>query len=110
MICADIVDLRLCLGFTAHLPSVPGRLPASLPARAGVLAARSPVGARACSAVCDAGRFVPAGQSGSGTRVQGTLPGIDGRSYLYPADAEVALCRGTEEGNRRAKPNEEGSL
>ncbi len=28
-LCGDLVDLRLCLGFTSHLPSVPGRLPAS---------------------------------------------------------------------------------
>jgi hypothetical protein len=89
-LCSDIVDLRLCLAFTSHLPSVPGRLPpvfrperefwlreAEWSRRRERLYAMQ-------AALCEAAieQFAS---------VRGTLPGSDGLSHVYSAD-EKARC------------------
>ena len=89
-LCSDIVDLRLCLGFTSHLPSVPGRLPASFRPEqefwrheADWLRRHAPLYVMQ-AALCEAAieQFASA---------RGTLPGSDGQSHVYTAD-EKARC------------------
>lgn len=89
-LCADLVDLRLCLGFTSHLPSVPGRLPASFRPEAEFWRQeanwsrqREPLHAMQ-AALCE----VAIRQFAA---VEGTLPGSDGQSHLYTAD-EKGRC------------------
>lgn len=87
-LCGDIVDARLCLGFTAHLPSVPGRLPPSFqPERefwqreAEWEQARSPLHVMQ-AALCE--RAIR-----DWGAVQGTLAGSDGIAHLYSADEKA---------------------
>ena len=89
-LCADIVDLRLCLAFTSHLPSVPVRLPPVFrPEREFWLREaewslrHEPLYAMQ-AALCEAAieQFAS---------VRGTLPGSDGLSHVYSAD-EKARC------------------
>jgi hypothetical protein len=87
-LCGDIVDLRLCLGFTSHLPSVPGRMPAAFQPEeefrrheADWSRERKPLYAMQ-AALCD--RAVELW-----TAIEGTLPGSDGQSHVY-SDVEKA--------------------
>ena len=87
-ICCDIVDSRLCLGFTAHLPSVPGRLPASFRPEqeywqheAQWARQRTPLYAMQ-AALCE--RAIQQWET-----VQGTLPGSDGQAHVYTADEKA---------------------
>ena len=89
-LCSDIIDTRLCLGFTAHLPSVPGRLPASFrpeqefwQREAEWEQARAPLYLMQ-AALCE--RAIRDWES-----VRGTLPGSDGLAHPYSAD-EKARC------------------
>jgi hypothetical protein len=84
-LCGDIVDLRLCLGFTAHLPSVPGRLPATFrPEReywereSQWAGQRMPLHAMQ-SALC--ARALQQWKS-----VRSTLPDGNGQTHTYTAD------------------------
>jgi hypothetical protein len=81
-LCSDIVDLRVCLGFTSHLPSVPGRLPANFRPEetfakheADWARERKPLYAMQ-AALCDraAELWAP---------ISGTSPGSDGQSHVY---------------------------
>jgi len=87
-ICCDVIDARLCLGFTAHLPSVPGRLPATFRPEdeywqheAQWAGERTPLYAMQ-AALCR--RAIQQWQT-----VQGTLPGSDGHSHVYTADEKA---------------------
>jgi hypothetical protein len=87
-LCGDIVDLRLCLGFTSHLPSVPGRLPAGFKPEdefhqheAEWACQRKPLYAMQ-AALCDRAAEL-------WTPILGTLPGSDGQSHVY-SDVEKA--------------------
>ena len=89
-LCADIVDLRLCLGFTSHLPSVPGRLPSSFrpenefwQREADWSRRHEPLFAMQAALCGEAIEQFAA--------VQGTVPGSDGLSHVYSAD-EKARC------------------
>jgi hypothetical protein len=89
-LCGDIVDLRLCLGFTSHLPSVPGRLPASFRPEeefqqheADWSRERKPLYAMQ-AALCD--RAVQLW-----TPISGTLPGSDGQSHIYSAEEKATF-------------------
>ncbi|MFM7244908.1 MAG: hypothetical protein ACKO40_12165 [Planctomycetaceae bacterium] len=82
MICGDLADARLCLGFTRRLPLVPGRLPDSfhperefLRQEASWREARMPLFAMQ-SALCEA-----AIREWDG--VVATEPGEDGRSHRF---------------------------
>lgn len=82
MICGDLADARLCLGFTRRLPLVPGRLPDSFQPEREFLRqeaqwreARMPLFAMQ-SALCEAALREWAG-------VVGTEPGEDGRSHRF---------------------------
>jgi hypothetical protein len=83
-LCADIVDSRLCLGFTSHLPSVPGRLPESFRPEqeywqheAEWARQRAPLYLMQ-AALCDSAMQ-------QWETVQGTLPGSDGQAHRYTA-------------------------
>jgi hypothetical protein len=87
-ICGDIVDLRLCLGFTAHLPSVPGRLPASFrpekefwDREAQWSGQHAPLYAMQ-AALCE--RAIRQWQA-----VAGTSPGSDGQSHVYSTEEKA---------------------
>ena len=87
-LCCDIVDSRLCLGFTAHLPSVPGRLPATFRPEqeywrheAQWARERTPLYAMQ-AALCK--RAIEQWET-----VQGTLPGSDGQAHIYTADEKA---------------------
>jgi hypothetical protein len=89
-LCCDLVDARLCLGFTAHLPSVPGRLPATFRPEeefwqheAQWAREQKPLYAMQ-AALCE--RAIKQWEP-----VQGTLPGSDGQAHRYTAD-EKARC------------------
>ena len=73
-----------------------------LPAGAGVLAARSPMGPRACAAVCDAGRLVQAGHRAVGAGAGNLARQRRSGAHLY-GRREGPLCCRPEEGNRRAR-------
>ena len=84
-LCCDLIDSRLCLGFTAHLPLVAGCLPASFHPEQAFwqhetewAAARQPLHAMQ-AALCE--RAITQWQS-----VDGTLPGCDGQSHHYTPD------------------------
>jgi hypothetical protein len=105
-LCGDIVDSRLCLGFTAHLPSVPGRLPATFRPEqeyweheAQWARERTPLYAMQ-AALCK--RAIE-----QWDKVQGTLPGNDGRAHRYTADEKAryvaALKKEIAERNRTKK-------
>ncbi|MGA2253113.1 MAG: hypothetical protein ABSG53_00495 [Thermoguttaceae bacterium] len=87
-LCCDIVDSRLCLGFTAHLPSVPGRLPATFRPEqeywqheAQWARERAPLYAMQAT-LCK--RAIEQWET-----VQGTLPGSDGQAHIYTADEKA---------------------
>ena len=87
-ICSDILDSRLCLAFVSHLPSVPGRLPASFQPEeeywrheAEWAARRAPLYAMQ-AALCQ--RAIEQWDA-----VAGTLPGSDGQSHVYTADEKA---------------------
>ena len=87
-LCCDIVDSRLCLGFTAHLPSVPGRLPAAFRPEqeywqheAQWARERTPLYAMQ-AALCR--RAIEQWEP-----VRGTLPGSDGQAHIYTADEKA---------------------
>ncbi len=87
-LCSDEVDAQLCLGFTAHLPLVPGRLPANFRPEevywqheAQWARERTPLYAMQ-AALC--GRAIEQWES-----VRGTLPGSDGQSHIYTADEKA---------------------
>ena len=87
-LCSDIVDSRLCLGFTSHLPSVPGRLPATFRPEeeywrheAQWVCERTPLYAMQ-AALCK--RAIAQWKT-----VQGTLPGGDGQSHRYTAEEKT---------------------
>ncbi|MGO9107663.1 MAG: hypothetical protein ACLP9L_00390 [Thermoguttaceae bacterium] len=87
-LCCDIVGSRLCLGFLAHLPSVPGRLPATFRPEqeywqheAQWARERAPLYAMQ-AALCK--RAIV--QWGT---VQGTLPGSDGQAHVYTAEEKA---------------------
>jgi len=85
-LCSDMIDSRLCLGFTAHLPLVAGRLPATfLPEQeywqhetqwAGE---RKPLYAMQ-AALCE--RAITQWETVRGT----SLPGSDGQAHSYTTD------------------------
>jgi hypothetical protein len=81
-LCSNIVDARLCLGFASHLPSVPGRLPATFQPEQEywqheTLWARERMPLYAMqAALCE--RAIQQWEA-----VQGTLPGSDGQSHVY---------------------------
>ncbi len=87
-LCCDIVDARLCLGFTGHLPSVPGRLPTTFRPEqefwrneAQWARERRPLFAMQ-AALCQ--RAIEQWDA-----VRGTLPGSDGQAHLYTADEKA---------------------
>jgi hypothetical protein len=87
-LCCDMVDARLCFGFTAHMPSVPGRLPATFqPEReywqheAQWARERKPLYAMQV-ALCE--RAIEQWES-----VRGTSPGIAGQAHIYTADEKA---------------------
>ena len=105
-LCCDTLAARLCLGFTAHLPAVPGRLPAAFRPEeeywqheAEWVRGRKPLYAMQ-AALCARAleQWGPVG---------GTLPGSDGRSHIYTADEKAryvaALKREIEERQRTKK-------
>jgi len=84
-LCGDLVDSRLCLGFTAHLPLVSGRVPATfLPEQeywqheAQWAAEHKPLYAMQ-AALCECAIH-------QWESLSGTLPGGDGQSHIYTAD------------------------
>ncbi len=87
-LCCDIVDARLCLGFTAHLPSVPGRLPGTFRPEqeywqheAQWARERTPLYAMQ-AALCQ--RAIE-----QWAAVQGTSPGSGGQAHIYTADEKA---------------------
>jgi len=83
-LCCDTVDSRLCLGFTAHLPLVPGRLPPTFqPEQEYWLhetqwaKERKPLYAMQ-AALCE--RAIQQWET-----VGATLPGSDGQAHIYSA-------------------------
>lgn len=97
MICGDLADARLCLGFTRRLPLVPGRLPESFhPEREFIRnharwrEARMPLFAMQ-SALCEAAIREWEG-------VVATEPGEDGRSHRFSPEekSRYAVAVGAE--------------
>ena len=87
-ICCGIVDARLCLGFSAHLPSVPGRLPATFRPEqeywqheAQWARDHTPLYVMQ-AALCQ--RAIEQWET-----VQGTLPGSDDQAHIYTADEKA---------------------
>ncbi len=87
-LCGDMLDARLCLGFTGHLPSVPGRLPTTFRPEeeywkheADWVRQRKPLYAMQAS-LCQ--RAIEQWES-----VRGTLPGDDGRGHVFTADEKA---------------------
>jgi hypothetical protein len=105
-LCCDMVDSRLCRGFTAHLPSVPGRLPATFRPEQEYwqhesqwARERTPLYAMQAT-LCK--RAIEQWET-----VQGTLPGSDGQAHIYTADEKaryvVALKKEIAERNQTKK-------
>lgn len=87
-LCSDIVDARLCLGFTSHLPSVPGKLPPSFrPEREFWRREAEWAQARAPLFLMQAALCERAIQEWGA--VQGTLPGSDGIAHIYSSDEKA---------------------
>lgn len=105
-LCSDIADARLCLGFAAHLPLVPGRLPAVFRPEqeywrreAQWAREHAPLYAmQAALCECAIEQWEP---------IRGTLPGSDGQSHVYTADEKArfvaALKKEIAERNRTKK-------
>jgi hypothetical protein len=102
-LCGDIVDSRLCLGFTSHLPLVPGRLPATFRPEQEYwqhesewVRERMPLYAMQ-AALCK--RAIE-----QWATVQGTLPGSDRQAHIYTSDEKAryvaALMKEIAERNR----------
>jgi hypothetical protein len=105
-ICSDLADLRLCLGFTAHLPSVPGRLPANFCPEQEYwrqenqwVRERTPLylmQAALCARAIEQWGEIPS-----------TLPGCDGLTHIYSAAEKThfvaAMKREIEERNTTKK-------
>ncbi len=94
-LCSDIIDARLCLGFTTHLPLVPGQLPTPFQPELEYWQQQTQWAAEAKplyamqAALCQ--RALDQWQP-----IQGTLPGGDGRSHIFTADEKarfVALLK-----------------
>ena len=89
-LCGDIADLRLCLGFTSHLPSVPGRLPNAFRPEeefrrneADWARQRKPLYAMQAALCAKAMELW--------NPIQGTLPGSDGQSHVYSAEEKATF-------------------
>jgi hypothetical protein len=105
-ICGDMVATRLCLGFTRHLPAVPGRLPAAFRPEEEYWRHEAEWGRdhqplyAMQAALC--GRALQ-----QWPLVRGTLPGSDRRTHLYTADEKAryiaALQREIQERTRTKK-------
>jgi hypothetical protein len=87
-LCSDMVQAKLCLGFTAHLPLVPGRLPATFQPEqeywqheAQWACERTPLYVMQ-AALCERAieEWAP---------IRGTLPGSDGQSHIFTADEKA---------------------
>lgn len=88
MLCADLIDLRLCLGFTSHLPLVPGKLPRGFHPEhefwrneAHWARERRPLylmQATLCEAALE-----------QWPAVKQTEPGSDGRAHIFTADEKA---------------------
>lgn len=92
-LCCDLVDSRLCLGFTAHLPLVPGRLPATFQPEqeywqheAQWSDERKPLHAMQ-AALCE--RAIQQWE-----QIRATLPGSDGQAHIYTADEKARYAAG----------------
>jgi hypothetical protein len=90
-LCSSIVDLRLCLAFQAHLPTVPGKLPPSFRPEqeywlheAEWARQRVPLYAMQ-AALCE--RALEQWKT-----VKSTLPGSDGLSHFYTADEKARFA------------------
>jgi len=105
-LCSDLIDSRLCLGFTAHLPLVAGRLPATfLPEQeywqheTQWANERQPLYAMQ-AALCE--RAITEWET-----VRRTMPGSDGQSHIYTADEKdrfvAALKKEITERNQTKK-------
>jgi hypothetical protein len=95
MLCADLADMRLCLGVTSHLPLVPGKLPAGFRPesvfwrnRQQWQRERKPLHAMQ-AAVCQAAIEQWAA-------VTATEPGRDGRSHRYTPDEKARFVAAME--------------
>jgi hypothetical protein len=89
-LCRDIVDSRLCLGVTAHLPSVPGRLPATFRPEQEFWQ-HEDEWARERTPLCVMQAALCRRAIEQWETVLGTLPGGDGQAHRYTAD-EKARC------------------
>ena len=108
-----MLDARLCLGFTGHLPSVPGRLPTTFRPEeeywkheAEWVRQRKPLYAMQAS-LCQCA--IEQWES-----VRGTLPGDDGRGHVFTADEKAryvaALKKEIETRNADQEGRAPGSL
>jgi len=102
-LCCDLIDSRLCLGVTSHLPLVPGRLPAAFQPEqeywqheAQWSHERKPLYAMQ-AALCE--RAIQQWEP-----VRASLPGSDGLAHIYTADEKTryvaALTQEIAERNR----------
>lgn len=94
-LCSDLVDARLCLGFTSHLPLVPGRLPPSFQPEQAFWQneghwsnERKPLYAMQV-ALCE--RALQQWES-----ITATLPGSDGQAHTYTADEKARYVAGVK--------------
>jgi len=110
-LCADLIDSRLCLGFTAHLPLVAGRLPATFLPEQEYWQNQTqwdnehkPLYAMQ-AALCE--RAIAQWES-----VRATLPGSDGQSHIYTTDEKdrfvAALKKEIRERVQTKKATSEG--
>ncbi len=94
-LCSDLVDARLCLGVTAHLPLVPGRLPASFKPElefwqheARWANQHKPLYAMQAALCARAIQQWPT--------VRATLPGSDGQAHIFTADEKARFVAGLQ--------------
>lgn len=95
MLCADLVDMRLCLGVTSHLPLVPGKLPPDFRPESVFWhneeqweRDRKPLHemqAAVCRAAID-----------QWAAVTHTTPGRDGRSHVFTTDEKARFVAAME--------------
>ena len=99
-LCGDIVDLRLCLGFTSHLPSVPGRLPPAFGPEQEFAEHEAEWARERQTALRHAGRPVREGNGAVGTDSGDTSGQRWAVARLF-GRGERDLRRGDEKANRR---------
>jgi hypothetical protein len=105
MLCADLVDMRLCWCVTSRLPLVPGKLPSSFRPES-VFWHNEATWERASKPLHEMQIAVCQAALEQWDAVTGTEPGRDGRTHHYKADEKARFVAAIEreiDGRQRTK-------